>query len=281
MKGCALLLLIVSTSASAVVIRADVNDANYRLPADAVPALADLPGEGHGVLIAPRWVVTAAHAVSWQSSITEVNVNGKARKVVAIIKYPGYQTPPEALGKEAMATGDASKIHAFLADTNDIALIQLEAPVSDVKPMPLYRDGDESGKTIEVIGKGATGNGVDGEAADAPHRTDLRHAFNVVSGVNAHWISYTFRAPPAALPLEGTIGNGDSGGPVVLDINGEKRLAGLASWKKYPDGRLKPGGRYGLIVYNVRVSAYAAWIDNVISGHATATSVTPRTHPGQ
>ncbi|UPG96605.1 S1 family peptidase [Luteibacter aegosomatissinici] len=280
MKGCALLLLVVSTSASAVVIRADINDANYRIPATAVPALVDLPGEGHGVLIAPTWVVTAAHAVSWQASISEVYLNGKARKVVAVIKYPGYQTLPEALGKQALASGDASKIHAFLAESNDIALIELATPASDVTPMPLYRGDDLQEKTVEIVGKGATGNGADGESADAPHRTELRHAYNVVSGANAHWLWYTFRAPPAALPLEGTIGNGDSGGPLILDSHGKRELAGLASWKKYPDGRLRDGGHYGLIVYNVRVGAYAPWIDEIMSARATSPNVTPASHSG-
>ena len=64
-----LALLIVSFSASAIVIRDDVDDSKYRVPASEVLALVDLPGEGHGVLIAPQWVITAAHAITWQSEI--------------------------------------------------------------------------------------------------------------------------------------------------------------------------------------------------------------------
>ena len=51
-----LALLITSTSAGAIVIRHDVDDAKYRIAASEFPALADMPGEGHGVLIAPRWM---------------------------------------------------------------------------------------------------------------------------------------------------------------------------------------------------------------------------------
>lgn len=58
----AFFLLAMSSAAGAVVTRADVDDAKYRVPASVFPALVDLPGEGHGVLIAPQWVVTAAHA---------------------------------------------------------------------------------------------------------------------------------------------------------------------------------------------------------------------------
>src|SRR3546814_5663470 len=41
-----LALLAISSTASAVVIRGDVDDAEYRIPAAAFPALADMPGEG-------------------------------------------------------------------------------------------------------------------------------------------------------------------------------------------------------------------------------------------
>lgn len=59
-----LLLLVGTSTANAIVIRDDVPNAEYRIAAADFPALADLPMEAHGVLIAPQWVVTAAHAVS-------------------------------------------------------------------------------------------------------------------------------------------------------------------------------------------------------------------------
>ena len=55
-----LTLLAASSSAGAVVIRHDVDDAKYRIRAAEFPALVDMPGEGHGVLITPQWLVTAA-----------------------------------------------------------------------------------------------------------------------------------------------------------------------------------------------------------------------------
>ena len=65
-----LALLAASSSANAIVTRHDREDAKYRVSASELPALADMPGEGHGVLIAPQWVVTAAHAVTWQEKTT-------------------------------------------------------------------------------------------------------------------------------------------------------------------------------------------------------------------
>lgn len=273
-RSIAFCLLAVSTAVGAVVIRADTDDARYRIPANTIPALADLPGEGHGVLIAPRWVVTATHAISWQMSVNEVTIGGKARKVAKIIKYPGFRTLPDSIAKKAMASGDFSKVHEFLSHRNDIALIELASPVTDVTPMPLYRGSSEKGKTVEIVGKGATGNGLTGVIVHGSHRTKLRRAYNLVTGVNDHWLWYTFSAPPAALPLEGISGSGDSGGPVILDEKGIKELAGLTSWIKYPDGLHGEAGLHGLktgfygeISFDVRISHYAAWIEKVISAH--------------
>ncbi|MGH8084614.1 MAG: S1 family peptidase [Lysobacter sp.] len=265
-----LVLLVISSTASAIVIRADLDDAAYRIPASAFPALADMPYEGHGVLIAPQWVVTAAHAAP-SPHMNEVTIGGAARSIERVFTHPGYKKLPDALIQEALASGDASKIHEFLASSDDIALIKLASPVTDVTPVAPYRGSDEIGKTIELIGKGATGNGTDGQPPHSPHRTDLRHAFNVVAGADARWLWYAFDPPPAGLPLEGATGSGDSGGPVVIRDKGQVRLAGLANWVKYPESEvptIQPG-LYGQIGYSIRISRYAQWIDDTVAaqGH--------------
>lgn len=48
MRLAALLLFLASFDASAVVIRDDVPDLQHRMAASEFPALADMPGEGHG-----------------------------------------------------------------------------------------------------------------------------------------------------------------------------------------------------------------------------------------
>jgi len=273
-------LLAISFTASAVVIRSDVKDAKYRVPASAFPALVDMPGEGHGALIAPQWVVTAAHAAPMQGMEGEVSIGGVAHKVKRVITYPGYKKLPEELIKEALASGDFSKAHAFLASSNDIALIELASPVTDVTPVPLYRGNKEVGMTVQLVGKGATGNGTEGQDPHSSHRTVLRRAFNVIVGADASYVWYRFDPPSSALPLEGITGSGDSGGPLLIGDGSSKQLVGLASWSKYPSGhpflskyaagRPFQEGLYGEIVYGVRISNYIQWIEGVISAPTSA-----------
>ena len=103
-----LLAFAVAGSASAVVIRDDVKDARYRVAASEFMPLADLPLEGHGVLIAPQWVVTAAHAVAWQPRLEVVVLNGAPRAVEKIVVHTGYKTLPQQLVDTALKSGDAS-----------------------------------------------------------------------------------------------------------------------------------------------------------------------------
>jgi hypothetical protein len=262
------LLLALSASASAVVIRHDVDDAQYRIPASGFPALVDMPGEAHGVLVAPQWVVTAAHAVP--QGMTQVVIGGTPREVDRVVVHPGYRALPDDLVHQAMATGEAVLVLVWLAAADDIALVKLAQPVTDVAPVAFHQ-GDEASRVIQIIGKGATGTGDSGHDPAGPRRTGLRRAFNSVSSAHGRWFCYVFDAPPAALPLEGSTGNGDSGGPALIQTDGQWRLAGLAAWKVLPgDVRTARPGQYGQTFCNVRLGHYREWIDSVIAGSAPA-----------
>ena len=264
------LLLGVTCNAGAVVVRDDVDDARYRIAASAFPALVDMPTEGHGVLIAPQWVVTAAHAIAWQPRMNVVVLDGTPRAVAQIIFHPGYKKLPQALIDAAMKSGDASTAMTFIASSDDIALVKLASPVTDVTPAKIHA-GALDGNTIRIIGKGATATGATGHEPTGPNRTDLRHAFNTVSSSKDRWLSYAFDSPPDALPLEGMAGNGDSGGPVLIAIGDQWHVAGLTSWK-HIDGNpasFRPG-KYGQISHALRLGHYLEWIKATMSTGSTS-----------
>jgi chymotrypsin len=259
-----LLALFVSLSARAIVVRDDVNDAKYQVPPSEFPALVDIPSEGHGVLIAPQWVVTAAHAITWQSEIKQVTINGISRAVERLVIHPGYKKPPQELLDQALATWDWTLFRALLWASDDIALLRLVKPVADVSPVAIYNGGGEFGQIIKILGKGASGNGVAGYEFSSSHRTKLRRAYNKVSSADRRWFCYRFDKPSDALPLEGGSGSGDSGGPILIQAQKDWLLAGLTSWTD-PQSAIRTPGRYGQFSCNVRLSHYKNWIAKVIS----------------
>lgn len=263
-----LILFAASSTAAAIVIRADVDDSKYRVPASAFPALADMPGEGHGVLIAPQWIITAAHAITWQADIKRVTLNGKPRDVERVVIHPGYKKPPHRLVQRALETWDWTLFATLLSSSDDVALLKLAHAVTDVSPVAIFNGDDEFGRTISILGKGATGNGETGYDPHGSHRTRLRQAYNKVSSADGRWFCYVFDKPASALPLEGGSGSGDSGGPIL--VQGEKgwELAGLTSWVA-PQGTTKaPPGQYGQASCNVRLGHYRQWIEDNFSADA-------------
>lgn len=261
-----LALLVASSTASAIVIRDDVDDSKYRVPASEFPALVDLPHEGHGVLITPQWVITAAHAVTWQSEIKQVVINRIPRDVERLIVHPGSKKPPHDLIHQARTTGDATLVMALVASSDDLALIKLEKPVTDVAPAFLHRSSAQVGQIVKIAGKGATGTGATGhDSPGAPRRTQLRRAFNQITSAHDRWFCYVFDKPPSVLPLEGVSSDGDSGSPVLMEVDGQWVLTGLTSWKVV-QGNLadfRPG-LYGQISCNVNLSHYIDWIESMI-----------------
>ena len=239
-------LLAVSLPAAAILVRSDRDDAEYLELANKYPSsvLLNAP-DGEGVLIAPRWVLTAAHvAAAMQELKTPPRLvfEGRAFEVQSYHVHPDWRK------------GDPA---------SDIAVIQLKNAVTSVDPTPLYREKDEVGKTVIIVGHGYTGK--IGEKPLAKERWDKkkRAAINTVDRISPRILALKIKPADEASDLQGAAAPGDSGGPAFVETREGIFVIGIgtATDDANANGIIGDAGDWEL--YS-RVSAFVPWIEAVM-----------------
>jgi hypothetical protein len=262
-RALAVVVLVLGTvAASPIIIRHDRADGEYRALGERfadlhvelrVPLRDGTPGpvgNGLGTLIAPTWVLTAAHVVRSfapghpDNRVTGqhvVTVNGAEHRVAEVFLHPDYVRRPSS--------------------ANDIALVRLADPVANHRYAEAYRERDEVGREVVWVGTGDFGTGRTGPTTR--DRT-LRGATNRVERADDLRLFFKFDSPEsgAATELEGISGPGDSGNGALMERNGRVYIVGVGCCQSH-DGT---EGLYGVTEIYPRVSSYAAWIDEVMSG---------------
>ena len=252
--GCSVLIGAVHTP---IAIHHEVSEARYRKFGESFPAVVQVGGLASGVLVAPDWVLTVAHAPEMLRRMRPddpltVRV-GEVDHVVARVVVP------EERVKEK--------------DRHDIALLQLEEPVAKkIAPLPLHDAKVAPGAEFAVVGWGVLAQGDVGikltpAAMAAPTRA-RRAGWNQVTRVDAEkgLIYSTFDDGDERHELEAAPCIGDSGGPVLIRIDPEEEGA-VPTWEvagvialvddKDEDRIL---GEYGEEFGVTAVKGYARWI---------------------
>lgn len=275
------LFLFAAFQVDAVITRHDVAPERYKM-ASAPEFFIDMPFQGAAVLIDRQWLLAPAHVIytfMYEYQNKPINIQGVENRIAEVILHPEY----ERVGGSSDNGEDSSLIEQLSAG-KDIALIRLENPVNHIAPIAIYGGANEKGMEVTGFGRGAVGTGLTGEVKDSQgpgffvyywwHVTkffsdwaftqedyQLQRYSNQITNTSEQWLKFIFDRGKEALPLEGTIGSGDSGGAVITIQNDTPILVGLASWREFEgDVHDYEFGHYGDVAVLTRVSYFKEWI---------------------
>lgn len=223
-----------------------------------------------GVLIADRYVLTAAHVVAGTDP---------AHVVFAL---PRQYAAPERLNADAVYVHPAFRGYSPQRPHGDIAVLRLARPAPAwARRYRLAPRAPVPGQVVTLVGFGASGH-ADGSGAVAANPALRRGGRNVIDALlvppgapEPAVFLYDFDGPDGdgvsggptlGNRVETTVAPGDSGGPLLA--SDDATVLGVSTFRlATPAG---PEGRFGSAGGGVLVAPYAPWIRAVLAGAVSA-----------
>jgi Trypsin len=152
---------------------------------------------GSGTLIAPDWILTAAHVVVGSSASEVTFGQGAADSIINNVLQPG----PDSVASVVIESGYDGN---GPAQGNDLALLQLSSPITQIVPALFYNAslGTPIGQVGTSVGYGKTGTGLTGATLPAGTRRGIQNSIDAfgdsvtVGGTPQDPIGYDFTSDP-------------------------------------------------------------------------------------
>ena len=252
-----------SSSLLGATIRDDTPDSSYR-SLGAAPEYASVGRlvnswgyNGSATLIAPDWILTAAHSLVAADTAT-FTLNGVSYTSSELFLHPSWQSGNPLAGY-------------------DFGLVHLSTPILGITPAALNIASAELGQVGTFVGYGLTGNGLTGYRTLDNQKRAVQNMIDGDLGNPSLVLGADFDNPhnpadsgfgsPDPLALEGAVAPGDSGGGVFITVDSQTYLAGVISFVADTDGR--SNSDYGDVSGFGRVSQAHPWIATVVPEPST------------
>lgn len=201
-------------------------------------------------LIAPRFILTAAHCV----------VNGRGQQDLVPsdmrIQFGGVTYSGSKITFNSTYHGNISQ---EAEGAIDLAVIELNKDVPGITPSPIARTAPTVGTVLTLVGFGEQGSGNTGGNNTFPADGTVNMGKSPIDIVTPTFVKWNFENKPAP-NQESNTAPGDSGGPQFVSNNGVLTIVSVTS------GGNDPNSKFGDLSYNTRVDIAASWIDSIVNG---------------
>lgn len=208
-----------------------------------------------GTLIAPRFVLTAAHCVNNQSP---GSISFKQKDGLFILGSKTYHTK-HVFVHPSYAGDNSQQVEGAI----DLAIYELDTDVKKITPSPLYRNTPAVGTILTLAGYGYLGTGLTGSNGNSPPKGMIATGKSPIDIVTNTFVEWNFDNVPAP-NQESNTAPGDSGGPQFITENGIMYVASVTS------GGIKSNAGFGDLSYNTRVDIAIPWIESITGGTPVA-----------